>query len=382
MTALLLSEIFPPHIGGSARWFWELYRRMPRADVVIAAGACAGDAEFDRRHDLRVTRLALSLIDGGAFDPATWLAYGRAARAVRRLCRRADVRAVHCGRVLPEGWLALTCGRPFGCFVHGEELISNRTSRQLTWMTKRVLPRAALLIANSRHTAALLERGWGVSRERISVLAPGVDTAHFVPASRDEQARAALGWVGRLVVLTVARLQKRKGHDHMIDAIALLRPRLPNLLYAIVGDGAERSPLEERVRQAGVAEHVRFHGALDDQQLVRAYQQCDVFALPNRTVDGDLEGFGMVLLEAQACARPVLAGDSGGTSEALCDGESGVIVDCTSPRTLAAAVGALLEDGARRERMGAAGRRRMVEHFDFDRRAALAVEVLARVRQR
>jgi phosphatidylinositol alpha-1,6-mannosyltransferase len=107
-----------------------------------------------------------------------------------------------------------------------------------------------------------------------------------------------------------------------------------------------------------------------------------VFALPNRTVDGDLEGFGMVLLEAQACARPVLAGDSGGTAEALCDGESGVIVDCTSPRTLAAAVGALLEDCARRERMGAAGRRRMVEHFDFDRRAALAVEVLARVRQR
>src|SRR4029077_21139519 len=113
-------------------------------------------------------------------------------------------------------------------------------------MTRRVLPRAALLIANSRHTAALLERGWGVSRARITVLAPGVDTAHFVPAPRDEQVRAALGWVGRLVVLTVARLQERKGHDHLIDAIALLRARFPNLLYAIVGDGAQRSGLEDR----------------------------------------------------------------------------------------------------------------------------------------
>ncbi len=379
MTALLVTENFPPRIGGSSRWLWELYRRLPRAGVVVAAGACAGDAAFDRTHDLRVTRLPLSFRDLGVLSPPAWLAYRRAARALRAVERDAAVRVVHCGRVLPEGWLALAGGLPYGCYVHGEELVSNRTSRQLTWMAVRVMRRAAVLIANSHHTAALLERRWGVTAARIAVLAPGVDTSRFAPAAPDERTRAALGWGGRTVVLTVARLQKRKGHDRMIDAIGLLRPHIPALLYAIVGDGEERAALEARVRGARLTEHVRFYGAVDDAQLVRAYQQCELFALPNRTVNGDFEGFGMVLLEAQACGRAVLAGDSGGTAEAVRAGETGVIVDCARPESLAEAVAALLNDGALRERMGAAGRRWMVESFDFDRRAPRAAAVLGRV---
>lgn len=107
MTALLVTENFPPRIGGSSRWLWELYRRMPRTDVVVAAGACSGDAAFDGTHDLRVTRLPLSFRDLGVLSPPAWLAYRRAAGALRALERQAGVRAVHCGRVLPEGWLAL-----------------------------------------------------------------------------------------------------------------------------------------------------------------------------------------------------------------------------------------------------------------------------------
>jgi phosphatidylinositol alpha-1,6-mannosyltransferase len=211
------------------------------------------------------------------------------------------------------------------------------------------------------------------------VLSPGVDTARFVPAPPDERVREALGWSGRMVVLTVARLQKRKGHDRLIDAVGLLRDRWPSLLYAIVGEGEERQALEARVAETGLGDNVRFHGALADTNLIPAYQQCDLFALPNRTVEGDFEGFGMVLLEAQACGRPVLAGDSGGTNEALQDGESGVIVDCTLATTLAEAIAALLDDPARCARMGASGRRWTEEHFDFDVLAPRAMQLLARV---
>jgi len=379
MRALLVSENFPPRIGGSARWLWELYRRLPRADVTVAAGSCPGDAAFDRGHDLRVARLPLSFPDLGVLSPPIWLHYRRAARTLRAHARRDAVQVLHCGRVLPEGWLALACARPFACYVHGEELISNATSRQLTWMAAHVMRRAAVLIANSRHTAELLQRRWGVEVTRIAVLTPGVDTARFAPAPRDEATRAALGWAGRTVVLTVARLQKRKGHDRMIDAVELLRTRFPTLLYAVVGDGEERAALEQRVRRAGLGAHVRFHGAVDDTELLRIYQQCDLFALPNRTADGDFEGFGMVLLEAQACGRAVLTGDSGGTAEAVCAGETGVIVDCTQAEPLANAVAALLQDGGWRERMGAAGRRWVEAGFDFDGGAPRAAAVLARV---
>ena len=142
MTALLVTENFPPGIGGSSRWFWELYRRLPRADVVVAAGACAGDAEFDRTHDLRVARLPLSFRDRGVLSPPA----GSPTAAPRVRCARSAgsrrCASLHCGRLLPEGWLALACGLPYGCYVHGEELISNRTSRQLTWMVRARRARA------------------------------------------------------------------------------------------------------------------------------------------------------------------------------------------------------------------------------------------------
>lgn len=378
MSTLLLTENFPPVIGGSARWLWELYRRLPRADIVIAAGARAGADALDRRGDLRVQRLPLSFPDLGLLSAASWTRYRRAQRQVAALIRREGVDRIHCGRLLPEGWVAWRLGLPYGCFVYGEELATARTSRQLTWMARRVQRGAALLIADSRYAADLLRTDWGVPASKIAVLHPGVDCARFVPAARQARARAALGWGDRLVVLTVARLQRRKGHDRLIEAVALLRARFPTLLYAIIGSGAEEEALRALVARHDLAEHVRFHGALDDAQVISAYQQCDLFALPNRTDAGDVEGFGMVLLEAQACGRAVLAGDSGGTAETLRRGETGVLVDCTRAEVLADALSELLADGARRERMGAAARR-WAEGLDFDARAAAAAAVLAGV---
>ena len=382
MTVLLLSENFPPVVGGSARWLWEIYRRLPGAEVCVAAGRCAGDSDFDRSHDLDVTRMPLSFAGVGVRSLLGWRRYRDARRTVRALATRAGATAVHCARVLPEGWIAAGTGLPFGIFAHGEEFASYASSRELTWMARRIMPRAALFIANSRHTAALLERDWSVSAARLAVVSPGVDTARFVPAPRDDAARAALGWNDRLVVLTVGRLQRRKGHDRMIEAVALLREQFPTLLYAIVGDGAERADLEALVRRAGLSAHVRFHGVLDDVALVRAYQQCDLFILPNRTDGSDFEGFGMVLLEAQACARAVVAGDSGGTAEALRAGETGVVVDCRRGDTLAAAVAALLRDPARCEQMGVAGRQWTARACSFDVLAPQMAAVLERITAR
>jgi phosphatidylinositol alpha-1,6-mannosyltransferase len=382
MTALLLSENFPPVVGGSARWLWEIYRRVPRAQVSIAAGRCAGDRDFDRSHDLDVTRMPLSFAGVGALSLSGWRRYREARRTVRALATRAGAAAVHCARVLPEGWIAAGTGLPFGVFAHGEEFASYASSRELSWMARRVMKRAALFIANSCHTAALLEREWGVPAARLAVVSPGVDTARFAPAPRDDVARAALGWSDRPVVLTVGRLQRRKGHDRMIEAIALLCEQFPTLLYAIVGDGTERGDLEASVQRAGLSSHVRFYGVLDDAELLRAYQQCDLFVLPNRTDGNDFEGFGMVLLEAQACGRAVIAGDSGGTAEAVRAGETGVIVDCRRADTLAAAVAALLREPARREQMGAAGRQWTARACSFEVLAPQMASALDRIAAR
>ena len=119
------------------------------------------------------------------------------------------------------------------------------------------------------------------------------------------------------------------------------------------------------VEELNVSDNVSFAGEISDAELIRAYQQCDLFVLPNREVDGDFEGFGMVLLEAQACGRPVLAGDSGGTAETMKRGETGLIVDCTSPEPLAEAVIDLLSNPTRLEQMGEAARTWVLERFDW-----------------
>jgi phosphatidylinositol alpha-1,6-mannosyltransferase len=224
---------------------------------------------------------------------------------------------------------------------------------------------ASFLIVNSRNTERMLVGDWGICADRIRLLHPGVDTRQFVPAVPDRSWRATLGWDERPVVLTVGRLQLRKGHDQMIRALAAIRAAVPEVLYAIVGDGEERPDLEGLVASEGLGDHVQFLGEVDDDRLVQCYQQCDLFALPNRQVGCDIEGFGMVLLEAQACGKPVIAGASGGTAETMQVPDTGLVVPCDGPDALASAVIELLADPDRRARMGEAARAWVVEHFDW-----------------
>ncbi len=315
MSILLLTEVFPPRTGGSGRWFRELYGRLPRDQVLIMAGEAPGQKDYDRGHDLRIIRTPMSLPTWGVLHAGSMRAHGRLLGLLRRRILSESISTIHAGKCLPEGLSALAlkrvAGTPYLCFVHGEELTLATTSRELTWLTRWVLAGARLMIANSQHTAELLREAWSVPENRIIVLNPGVDTDYFVPAECSQD-RESLGWEGRTVILTVGRLQKRKGHDRLIEALPAIRKAVPKILYAILGDGEERLALEKLARLLDVEAHTQFLGERDDITLLRAYQQCDLFALPNRRVNSDIEGFGMVLVEAQACGKAVIAGNSGG----------------------------------------------------------------------
>jgi phosphatidylinositol alpha-1,6-mannosyltransferase len=156
---------------------------------------------------------------------------------------------------------------------------------------------------------------------------------------------------------------------------AIMR-QVPDALYVIVGEGEERPRLERIIAELKLESHVQMLGELQDRPLVEAYQQCDLFVLPNRNVDGDIEGFGMVLLEAQACGRPVIAGDSGGTAETMQVGTSGLILDCTSPAELERVIPELLLNLERRTRMGDAGRLWTETNFAWPALALAAAELL------
>lgn len=370
---LLFSEIFPPAHGGSGRWFSEIYQRFPQRQVVFLVGNHERASEYDSnsvhktfREELRSEEWGIRSIKGAGFYLRLW-------RRLRLLVKHEGITTVHCGRALPEGFAALllkkTHGIPYSCYVHGEDVEGALTSREFTWMTKRVLQGADHVISNSNNTYRILAEKWGLDNTKVVVMNPGVDVRRFSPCASNP---TPAGWQGRTVILTVSRLQRRKGHDMMIRALPELVRQYPQLLYAIVGDGEERERLSKLVDELGMGAHVHFMGALADEEMVNAYKHCQLFVLPNRRVGSDVEGFGMVLLEAQACGKPVLAGNSGGTRETLVEGQTGVVVDCTEPEPLQKAVAALLADEAKLGQMGAEARKHVEERFGWETLASIA----------
>ncbi|SHK46055.1 phosphatidylinositol alpha-1,6-mannosyltransferase [Marinobacter antarcticus] len=372
---LLLSEIFPPTHGGSGRWFWEIYKRFPSGSVQVLTDQHSDGEPPDNQFPHRVDRSTLRSPYWGIASFKGLGFYIRLWRKVDQLTHAHSIEQVHCGRVIPEGLPALfnklRRGIPYTCYVHGEDVEVARTSREISMLTRWVMNHAEKVIANSENTAQILRSWWGLE-DQLVTMTPGVDVDWFRPALSQTQNR----WPDRRTILTVGRLQKRKGQDMMIRALPKIRDQFPCVHYCIIGGGQEEEALRELAAELDVSDLVEFAGELSDLEMLECYQQCDLFALPNRRVKNDDEGFGMVLLEAQSCGTPVLAGDAGGTGETLVPEKTGVIVDCTDPEPLANAVNDLLSDTSRLKNMGTAGRFHMEGNFSWDKLAARAIELL------
>ncbi len=378
---LLLSDIFPPKTGGSGRWFWEIYSRLPRDRVVVAAGEVPGADAFDRTHDLKTLRLPIEMRTRGIRSFRNLKHYWRLASRVGTIIDSEGITAIHCARNLPEAFVAYLVqkrrGTAYLCYAHGEDIGVSSTSRELAWMTRRAFAGASLVIANSQNTRDMLLNEWNLPESKVRLFTPGVDTRRFAPAPPEESIRAELGWTGRTVLLTVGRLQKRKGQDCLIRALTEIRRTHPHVLYAVLGDGDELPQLKALAEAEGVSECVQFLGEASDETLLRCYRQCDLFVLPNRTIGKDCEGFGMVLLEAQACGKPVVAGASGGTAETMRIPETGRVVACDTPGPLAALLTELLSDPVELRAMGDRGREWVCARFDWDALSRRAAELFS-----
>ena len=373
---LLITEIFPPRHGGSGRWFWELYSRLPKNEYLIAAGQTKGDEEFDKTRDLDILRLPLSSTAWGLKSATGLKFYWENFLAIRKLIKKNKITQIHCGRCLPEGVLGLMINKiyriPYLCYIHGEDIEAASSSREQSLMVRSVLKNASSLIANSKNTQKILINHWKVEADKTVVLNPGMDANRFIPAEFNIEARKKLGWDNRPVILTVGRLQQRKGQDMLIQALPEIKRHFPNILYAIIGDGEEKDQLLSLVEKLSLQQEVQFFSEISDSEMIQCYQQCDLFVLPNRSIGKDIEGFGMVLVEAQSCGKAVLAGDSGGTAETMLIGETGYIVDCTSPAPLAKKIVQMLNQEEELVTMGKRAREHVVKTLDWNMHATKA----------
>lgn len=371
--ALLVSELFPPAVGGSAVLFDNIYSKLPAGSVtVLTDDAFTGDRSAS---GLPLARRPLNTPWWGLAHPKGLLHHLGTARAVRATSRPGTV--VHCGRILPEGVAArfarFAGGPPFVCWAHGEDLATALSSRELTLTTRWVLRKTAAAFANSENTKAFLTR-FGLAPEKITVVYPGVDRRRFHPGVDGAGIRARHGIGNGPVLLSVGRLQARKGHDVAIQAVARLAAQVPDVRYLIVGDGEERKRLEDLARVHASA-HVTFVGEVSESDLPKYYAASDIFLLPNRVERGDFEGFGIVFLEAAACGKPVIGGASGGVVEAVDDGRTGLLVDGARVDAVFDAIARLAASPDERRRLGDEGRRRAQDRFSWDAAAARVLAV-------
>lgn len=364
----MVTNDFPPIVGGISSFADNLMRRLP--DTLVYAGA----------HD-----------DAHAFDAAAPYPVFRGPR--RFMLPTADVerdldqviRAERPDLLLfaapwPLPLLGARFDLPFVVCTHGAEAVIPARIRGGRAALRRFLRRASMLYAVSRYTGEWVRRTVGVTGPPIRLLRNSVDLQAFHPSIDGSAVRARLGLGDDPVILTIGRMVPRKGHDMLIKAMPAVRALHPTARLVVVGDGPMREELEKLAADLPRGA-VTFTGRIDDDERAAHFAAADIFAHPNRArmMGFEEEGFGVVFLEAAACGLPVVAGDSGGSPEAIADNETGILVDGQELQAIVSALDRLLSDPPWAAAMGQAGRTFVERNFDPETIAERLAEDLARI---
>jgi phosphatidyl-myo-inositol dimannoside synthase len=361
---LLVTNDFPPKIGGIQSYLWELWRRLDPADVTVLTTPYPGAAEWDVEQAFRVVRTSQK-----------WLLPTRLlARQINSLAGEVGAELVVLDPVFPLGLVSSQLRLPYVAIAHGAEYAIPADIPVLRSLIRSVTQKAHGVVAGGDYVAGRVRN----VHQQVPVLSipPGVDTVKFTPhdsvartetrAKFDVDAQAPL-------VIGVSRLVARKGFDRLIEASVLVERQVPGLRVLIAGQGRESTKLQQRIDRLGAP--VQLIGRVADEDLPAFYSAADVFCMPchDRWFGLEKEGFGIVFVEAAACGVPSVAGLSGGSGEAVLDGETGfTVAGSVTPEHLAVGLVKLLTNEVERTEMGLDARRRAVERFSYDQ---LALEV-------
>lgn len=348
---LVVTNDFPPRPGGIQSFLHGVVAHLDPAKVVVFTSRWRGWEDWDAAVEFPVVR----------YDTGVLLPTAAVRREAVRVFAEHACTDVWFGAAAPLGMLA-----PPLRAAGARRIIATTHGHEAGWAAmpgargalRRIVGDVDVMTYLGDYTRSRLALAAGDKAERLQRLAPGVDTEVFNPAVDGSARRAELGWAERPVVVCVSRLMPRKGQDVLVRALPEIRRRAGDVGLLLVGGGPARSRIEGLAKEYAVTDHVAITGSMPFDALPSFYRAGDVFAMPCRERLGglDVEGLGMVFLEAAASGLPVVAGRSGGSADAVLDGESGVLVDGRNPGEVAAAVADLLLDRTRADAMGRRGR--------------------------
>ncbi len=375
---LLITSLFPPMHGGVQNHLWNLYRRLPADKLIVLAGHdidSKAEDEFD--HAAEPLHIVRTDFTRQGMLPS-WIAI---ARVARQLIRKHHIEQIVCGEILPSGAAGLLLGnKPSVLMTYGRDLVLPRTSPLKHLLARHVLRASAQIITISEFTRGLIQSYGDFSAHTI-LMPPGVDADRFSPrATKDATLLDRYGLRGKKILVSIGRLDRRKGFDTLIALMPEIVQRVPNAHYLIVGQGDDHDYLSNLIARHAMQPHVTLvKERIPNESLATHYALADVFVTLSRDIahEGNVEGFGMVFLEANACGVPVVAGNTGGVADAVADGVTGYLVDPTDGPTITEKISSLLEDPDRAREMGEAGRRRAVTQFNWDTKATELERILS-----
>ena len=367
---LVVTNDFPPRQGGIQTFVAALLERRPPDSLVVLASRSPGWEDHDAALSYPVVRRPTAML---LPTPAT-------ARAAADLARRHGCDSAFFGAAAPLGLIAPAL-REAGVThlvgaTHGHETgwVALPGSRQLM---QRIAGRLDVVTYISAYTRERLEPALG-SRTRLAQLSPGVDVDRFTPGIDGTPVRHRHRLGDAPVVVCVSRLVARKGQDVLVAAWPRVLARHPDARLLLVGGGPDERKLRRLIAARGLQDSVVLTGAVPHAELPAHYAAGDVFAMPCRTRRGglDVEGLGMVFLEAAACGLPVVAGTSGGAPEAVREGVTGHVVEPRSAEVVAGTIADLLADPGRARAMGKAGRAWVEQRWSWSTIAATFADLL------
>ena len=372
---LVISNDFPPRSGGIQSFVQGLLSRQDPASLVVFAPRWAGDAAFDARLPFPVVRYSRTLM----------LPTPRVIRRAKEIAK-----SHHCDRALFGATAPLAVMAKQLRSVGVERIVGITHGHESAWSITPIGRQSMHHIGTytdtitylGEYTRARIAAAIGpAAAARMRQLVPGVDDSTFTPANHGlgMEFRRRYGLADRRVIVCVSRLMPRKGQDTLIEALPHIRREVPDAALLIVGGGPYERDLRRQVEKSGQQRDVVMTGAVPTGVLPAAYAAGDVFAMPCRTRNRglDLEGLGIVYLEASASGIPVIVGDSGGAPDAVIDGTTGFVVDGRTSDQSVARISQLLSDPAKARAMGAAGRAWIETSWQWDSSAAKLTSMLA-----
>ena len=360
---ILLAGNFPPVVGGISEHLGLIAQNFPVILSVI--GMPTRDWQsFDSQQKFYIKRLPLP----ESWDTSASKYKYLALYYYQELRKEKNYDYILCGEahhtlMLPAWWVHTQTGIPFGVFTYGAEML--RHQKQVTRFLFNPLLCAAQNVFPDSERAGEITQDIGVKPDKIQVVHPCVNIERLNGKIAPEAIRVKFGLREKRCILSVGRLVDRKGHDMVIRALPQILNKIPNAHYVIAGRGPHETQLRKLVKDLNVEPQVTFAGYVSDGELGSYYALCDVFTMISREIPekGDVEGFGIVYLEANLFGKPVVAGRSGGVPDAVLDGQTGLMVDPDNPLDVANALIRLLLDPVLAHRLGEAGRARVLEEF-------------------